>query len=183
MRYAKIRQMDTSNAPGICATLFVQGCSRRCAGCFNPDTWDFNGGKVWSKRCHIQFIELCKQEHIKNICILGGEPLDQDKQLIDLLHDIKQETDKTIWLWTGYEFEDIYIPKNNVVNAQSDVKRYVQKSILQYVDILVDGPFQENTSDKNLIYRGSYNQRIIALQDSIKINKVIHAEEYYNYKE
>jgi anaerobic ribonucleoside-triphosphate reductase activating protein len=179
MKYAKMRAMDINNGPGICATLFVQGCNRHCSGCFNPETWDFNGGQVWNRRCHTQFVEECKKEHIKNVCILGGEPLEQDIQLIELLKDIKKETNKSIWLWTGYQFEDIYKPEGTISTQQFDSEKYIKQSILQYVDILVDGPYVEELADKNLKYRGSSNQRILLLQESIKRSIPILAEEYY----
>lgn len=179
MKYAKIRAMDVNNGPGVCVTLFVQGCDRHCDGCFNPETWNFNNGNAWNKKCHIQFVEECKKDYVKNICILGGEPLEQDAQLIELLKDIKKETDKPIWLWTGYTFEEIYLPTKHITTQQFDIKKFTQQFILQYVDILIDGPFDITKSDKHLKYRGSHNQRIIKLQESIKSNRVILAEEYY----
>ena len=69
MRYALMRSMDINNGPGICASLYVQGCKQHCKECFNPETWDYDGGHLWNRRTELQFIEACKNEHIKNICI------------------------------------------------------------------------------------------------------------------
>lgn len=179
MRYAKMRSLDINNGPGVCATLFVQGCNRNCPGCFNPETHDFNEGLIWNRRCHLQFIEACKAEYIKYVCILGGEPLDQDEDLLHLLKEIKEIVRKPIWMWTGYTFEDVFVPKGYVTNASVNVKRYMQQNILSYVDVLIDGPFVESLSDKNLKYRGSTNQRVLNLQESIKQNTAVLMKEYY----
>jgi anaerobic ribonucleoside-triphosphate reductase activating protein len=157
LRYAKIKNLDIDNAPGICVSLFVQGCSHHCKGCFNPDTWDFDKGKLFDKDIENQFIELCKQSYIKNICILGGEPLDQPKELLLLLNRIKAEIpDKEIWIWSGYTYEDI-LKSNEPIDE-------IRKEILSVVDVLVDGRFIEELADKNLRYCGSTNQRIINLK-------------------
>ena len=153
LRYAKIKDMDIANAPGICVSLFVQGCSHHCKGCFNPDTWDFNGGEIFSRRVEYQFLELCKKEYIKNICILGGEPMDQPEDLLKLLKKVKETVpNKEIWLWTGYIYEDI-------VNSENEAR----KEILNVIDVLVDGPFIEELADKGLRYYGSTNQRVLNL--------------------
>jgi anaerobic ribonucleoside-triphosphate reductase activating protein len=80
MRYASIREMDITNGIGIGVSLFVQGCTHHCKGCFNPETWDFNGGKEWTQDIENKFIELCKRPHIDCVSILGGEPFDQDEK-------------------------------------------------------------------------------------------------------
>lgn len=153
LRYAKIRKTDVDNAPGICVSLFVQGCSHHCKGCFNEETWDFNGGNVFNKRVEHQFLELCKKEYIKNICILGGEPLDQPEDMLALLKKIKEEIpNKHIWLWTGYVYENI---------IESGHKE--RNEILKLVDVLIDGPFVEELADKKLRFCGSRNQRVLEL--------------------
>lgn len=145
MRYAKIRKMDISNGPGIRVSLFVQGCNFHCKGCFNKETWNFNGGKIWDKEIEDEFIKLCKKPHIGAISILGGEPLQQDSDLLNLLKRIKREVDKPISLWTGYKFKDI--PES-------------QREVLKYVDEITDGQFIENLKDYKLEFKGSSNQKV-----------------------
>lgn len=144
MRYAKIRKMDISNGAGIRVSLFVQGCNFHCKGCFNKETWDFNGGKEWNKEIENSFIKFCQQSHITAVSILGGEPLQQDNDLLYLLQRLKKEVNKPISLWTGYKFEDI--PED-------------KKELLEYIDDLTDGQFIEELKDYKLKFRGSGNQK------------------------
>jgi anaerobic ribonucleoside-triphosphate reductase activating protein len=154
LRYAKIRETDIDNAPGICVSLFVQGCSHHCKGCFNSSTWDFNGGMLFDEKIEEQFLNLCKNKYIKNICILGGEPMDQADDLLKLLKKIKEiAPGKGIWIWTGYTYEVL-------LKHGSDST----KEILNIIDVLVDGPFIENLADKNLRFYGSSNQRVLELK-------------------
>ncbi|MBU5331703.1 anaerobic ribonucleoside-triphosphate reductase activating protein [Anaerocolumna aminovalerica] len=145
MRYAKIRYMDISNGHGIRVSLFVQGCNFKCKGCFNQDSWDFNGGKVWTKEIEDNFIELCKKSYIDAISILGGEPLQQDEDLLKLVIRLKKEVKKPISLWTGYNFE-------NIPNSK--------KVILNFIDEITDGQFIEELKDFNLKFKGSSNQHV-----------------------
>jgi anaerobic ribonucleoside-triphosphate reductase activating protein len=145
MRYAKIRDIDIANGTGISVSLFVQGCSFHCQGCFNKSTWDFNKGKEWNKEIEDKFIELCRRDYITHVSILGGEPLQQDESLLLLLKRIKKEVKKPIFLWTGYEFENIPESKINILN---------------YVDRITDGKFIEELKDLNLKFKGSSNQRL-----------------------
>lgn len=135
--------MDIANGDGIGISLFVQGCKFRCDGCFNKDTWDFNGGMKWDFEIENKFIELCRSPFINHVSILGGEPLQQDNDLLNLLIRIKEEINKPIWLWTGYEFQNI--PED-------------KKEVLTYVDQVIDGQFIEELKDYKLKFRGSSNQ-------------------------
>lgn len=137
--------MDISNGAGIGVSLFVQGCKFHCKGCFNKKTWNFNGGKEWNIDIENKFIELCKIEYIDHISILGGEPLQQDNDLVELLKRIKKEVDKPILLWTGYKFENI--PED-------------KKEVLNYVDEVTDGQFIEKLKDYKLKFKGSSNQKL-----------------------
>ena len=159
MRYAKIRKMDISNGIGISCSIFTQGCTHHCNDCFNKETWDFEGGKTWDSQIEYKFIELCKNPHIDCINILGGEPLDQSKDICTLLQNIKNEVDKPIYLWTGYLWEDI-------------LKDISKKEIMKYVDVLIDGKFEKKLQDFNLKLCGSSNQRIIDVQTSLLNNKI-----------
>ena len=162
MRYAQLRRYDISNGPNIRATLFVSGCTHNCKGCFNKDYQDFNYGKEWTSITETVFLCYAKDPKVKGINILGGEPLQQtmDNSLADLLAKIKENTNKPIWLWTGYKLEDV-INNTKVMN------------ILQYVDVLIDGKFEEDKKDLNLMYRGSANQRIINLTKTFEKGEIV----------
>lgn len=110
MNYAQIRSMDISNGEGVGVALFVQGCHFHCKNCFNSDTWDFNSGKEWTSEIKNEFIKLANKPYIKRISILGGEPLakenvDEVKKLVNEIRILLPE--KTIWLYTGFKWEDI----------------------------------------------------------------------------
>lgn len=162
MNYAKIRKFDVSNGPGIRATLFVSGCTNGCKGCFNTELQDFNYGNKWTKEIEDEFISQVKNSNIVGVNILGGEPMDQikDESLLKLLKRIKEETEKSIWLWSGYLYEDI---------ISCDKKN----EILSYVDVLIDGRFEEDKRNISLKYRGSSNQRIIDIIKSKENNEII----------
>lgn len=162
MRYAQLRRYDISNGPNIRATLFVSGCTHNCKGCFNKDYQDFNYGKEWTSITETLFLCYAKDPKVKGINILGGEPLQQtmDNSLADLLAKIKENTNKPIWLWTGYKLEDV-INNTKVMN------------ILQYVDVLIDGKFEEDKKDLNIMYRGSANQRVINLTKTFEKGEIV----------
>ena len=162
MRYAQIREMDITNGKGIACSLFVQGCSHHCKGCFNPETWDFNSGKEWTQDIENKFIELCKRPHIDCVSILGGEPFDQNEHIYWLLKKIKLEVNKPLYLWSGYEYEYL-------------INRDISRGCLMenLIDYLIDGEFQLDKRDLSLKLRGSSNQRIIDVQESLRQNKVI----------
>lgn len=146
MRYNKIRKMDISNGPGVRVSIFTQGCTRHCKGCFNPETWSLSEGKEFDNSTVDKIIDLCSKPQIRGISILGGEPLlpenfEQLKTFTDLFTSVFP--DKDIWIWTGYEFQDI-------------LDWLVQ---LKW-DYVVCGPYVEELRDPSLMYRGSSNQRI-----------------------
>lgn len=153
--------MDIVNGCGVVCSLFLQGCTHHCKGCFNQDTWDFNGGKEWTNATTRKFIELCNKPYIDAVSVLGGEPLDQAKELYDVLLKIKQDTKKPIYLWSGYTYEEI---------IKDDSKFAVVKDC---VDILIDGEFKEELKDLRLQLRGSLNQRVIDVKQSLKKGRLI----------
>lgn len=161
MNYAEIRKFDVSNGPNVRTTLFVSGCTNNCKGCFNKDLQDFNYGTPWSKEIEEEFIGYVKNNNILGVNILGGEPMEQtkDNDLVNLLNRIKNETNKPIWLWSGFLFEDI-------------IKDNKKKEILELVDVLIDGRFILEMRDISLKYRGSSNQRVIDVKKSLVNNEV-----------
>ena len=176
MRYASIRSMDISNGEGAGISLFVQGCHFHCKNCFNKDTWDFNGGKEWTPEVEDKFIELASRPYIKRISILGGEPL-ADENLDGVLNLVNRfrllMPEKTIWLYTGYTFEQImkYEYGNKYINNFNvDALRQI---IVSQVDVLVDGRYIDSQRNISKKWCGSNNQRVINIKESLKQNKII----------
>ena len=154
MRFAQIRKEDISNGPGIRVSLFVQGCNRHCDGCFNPETWDYGKGQIFNRRIQELFLDLGKEKKITGFSILGGEPLDQDERMLELIKKIKERyPDKTIWMWTGHTYEDL-----------TDE----QMEIVKLIDVLVDGPFIISQKCPGKRFRGSMNQRIIDIKKTLE---------------
>lgn len=162
--------MDVSNGEGLGVSLFVQGCHFHCRGCFNPETWDFSGGKEWTNEIKNKFLELAGRSYINRISILGGEPL-CDENVTDvllLIKDLKTKyPNKNIWLYTGYNFDEI-IKRGNTNEQSYWEKRF--EAVLN-VDAVVDGQFQIENQDlynEKIVFAGSTNQRIIKIQDVMK---------------
>jgi anaerobic ribonucleoside-triphosphate reductase activating protein len=159
MRYNTIRQLDIANGPGCRVSLFVQGCSFHCPGCFNPGTQDFEGGKEFTDDSYEAIIELAKPDHISGLSILGGEPLHPKNReaVLKLARSFKTVyPKKTVWLWTGYLLEDVY-----------------EDLVGEGIDVVVDGRFVEELKDLRLKYRGSSNQRVIDLNETTRTGDII----------
>lgn len=147
MRIADIKYPDVANGKGVRVSIFVQGCNRHCKGCFNEETWDFKGGRSFTDRDREKIFEYLSYSWVSGLSVLGGEPLEQDITLADFLAEVKSKfPGKDIWMWTGYKYEEVK-----------------DRTILKYVDVLVDGAFEEDKKDLDLLFRGSSNQRIINL--------------------
>lgn len=159
MRLAGIVRDSIVDGPGIRDVIFLQGCSHRCQGCQNQQTWDYNGGEHWFIGNIIKELDNSSND----ITISGGEPLDQFVHLLRLVQDIKERTDKRIWLYTGYTVKD-------------RIQRVFEK-LAPYVDVVVDGKFVEELKDKELLFRGSSNQRLIDLPKTVKENRIVLWEE------
>ena len=175
MRYAKIHSLDISNGEGVGVAIFVQGCHFHCLGCFNPETWDFNGGKEWNDKIEQKFISLISKPYIKRVSILGGEPLADENveftlHIMSLVGEICEQYNREImvWIYTGYTFEDVCDLKNkqnndplNLVLDWVDGKtsetfdevttkaadKVLRNEILKYCDYLVDGRFEIDKQD------------------------------------
>lgn len=162
MNYAQIRKFDVTNGPGIRTTLFVSGCTHNCKGCFNKEQQDFNYGDPWTKEVERDFIKASINPMIEGINILGGEPMQQinDIDFITLISNLKTIVNKPIWVWTGYTFEQL-------------IKSEAHKKLLSFIDVLIDGKYEEDKKDIMLKYRGSSNQRIINVKESLMQDKLI----------
>ena len=161
MRYNKIRKMDIADGPGVRVSIFMQGCAFHCKNCFNPETWDFEGGQEFTDETIEEVLELCKPNHIVGLSILGGEPwhpnnIEGTRKLAKAFKEKYPE--KSLWGWSGFTFED-YISK--------------QEDTVKYFDVVVDGQYKDELHDPRLEWRGSSNQRVIDVQESLKQNKVI----------
>lgn len=162
MNYASIRKLDVSNSEGISTTVFLSGCTNNCKGCFNKELQDFNYGNLWTINIENKFLEYCKNPNVDNVCILGGEPLQQNKILMkNLIKRINNEVNKPIWMWTGLLWEDILLDNELL-------------EIIKDIDVLVDGPFVESERDLNLKHRGSKNQRIIDVKKSLNVKEIVY---------
>ncbi len=179
MRYAQIRNMDISNGENIGVSLFVQGCRFRCKNCFNPETWDFNDGKEWTEEVENKFFELIDRPYIQRVSILGGEPLANENAstVLDLIKKIKSKhPEKSIWLYTGYTFEELcemYCNEQTYNYLSDNANRHIIFSNLQYVDVIVDGRYVDKLRDLTLKFRGSSNQRVIDIKKTLKENQII----------
>lgn len=163
MNYAEINKVDIANGPGCRVSVFVQGCDFHCKNCFNQNAWDFNGGVVFNDNTIQKILSLCRYEYINGLSILGGEPLHPKNidGILQLMKAFKERfPDKNIWLWTGFKYEDI-----------------TRKEIFNYIDVLVDGQYVDELRDLTLKFRGSSNQRIINIPETIKQNKIILLDE------
>lgn len=158
VRYSGLILNDTSAAPGFCVSFFVQGCPHHCPGCYNPETWDFNGGKEFTEDVLEQIISgLTKNGIQRNLCIMGGEPLCRENAQLTfhIVHAVRKRVPEAkIYIWTGYTIEEI----ENSHNIHPKVY-----SVLQLSDYLIDGPYIAAERDISLPMRGSRNQRIIDL--------------------
>ena len=161
MRYAQIRSLDISNGEGVGIALYTQGCRFHCKNCFNSELWDYTKGKEWSSEVEDYLVSLLSRDYIDRISFLGGEPLSEEnlEDLDNLLNRIRKECpSKKIWMYTGYTYEVI-----------KDRLSYILKNI----DVLVDGLYIDELRDLKLEFRGSSNQRVIDIQNTIKCNEVI----------
>jgi anaerobic ribonucleoside-triphosphate reductase activating protein len=163
-----MRNLDISNGENIGVSLFVQGCHFHCNNCFNSETWDFEGGYSWTEKSIKDFLNLVNRSYIKRVSILGGEPL-TSRNVEEIFHLISTIRNlfptKTIWLYTGFTWEQIMNPTNS-----DDILR---KEIVSQCDVVVDGEYIDELRDITLKWRGSSNQRVIDVKKSIEKGEVI----------
>lgn len=151
--YHEIIKNDVANGEGVCVSFFVQGCPHRCEGCFNEETWDFNSGYTYTPHTKWEIIEAIGANGLeRNFCVLGGEPLaiQNIKMTEEVIQAVRYAYPKIkIFLWTGYQFENLISNSNKAT-----------QNILDYIDVLIDGPFVESLKNLSLNLRGSSNQHI-----------------------
>lgn len=175
MRYSSMRNLDISNGEGVGVSLFVQGCPFHCKNCFNSETWDFNGGKEWTEKTKNKFMELIDRPYIKRISFLGGECL-AEQNLDEILSLVKQIRisfpEKTIWLYTGYSYSEIFRGQSSCL-SQEGLNNFKRREIIKLCDVVVDGEYIDEQKDLALKFRGSKNQHVIDVKQSLAQNKMV----------
>ena len=166
MNYSQLITCDTANGEGVRTSLFVSGCTNHCPGCFNQEAQDFNYGKLYTQDTENILLDCIKQPYISGLSILGGDPLCQDDMGLITLNFLAHKVHslgKTVWLWTGFKWENF-----NFTNNFS-----LQSLLLSACDVVVDGPFIEAEKDLTLAFRGSRNQRIIDVRETLGKGEII----------
>lgn len=169
MNYAAIKTHDVANGPGVRVSLFVSGCTHGCKGCFNKEAWDFDYGRPFADKVTNEIIDALKPDYIAGFSLLGGEPFEPSNQevLVRLLRLIKAKyPQKSIWCYTGYLL-DRDLLGDSKVNCEHT------REMLGYIDYLVDGEYVEEKKDLNIKFRGSSNQRLIDVRQSLKGSSVV----------
>ena len=168
MYYADIKYPDIANGLGVRVSLFVSGCRRHCPECFNKEAQDFKYGSIFTDKEVKRIEDYLKLPQVSGLTLLGGEPMEPENriQLLPLCRYFKEHyPEKSIWCYTGYLFDDELVKESK--------QNTVLRLFLQYIDVMVDGPFINDLKDISLRFRGSSNQRIIDVQKSLQENKVV----------
>ena len=173
MHVGEVMTADVANGEGMRVSVFVSGCRNHCKGCFQPQTWDFNYGREYTPEIEQFIIDELSKSYYDGITILGGDPMEPENQepVLRLLRRIKKELpDKNVWSYTGYVYDRDLVPGG---------KRFVDgvtRELLESIDILIDGRFVEELKNLMLNFRGSGNQRIIKMKETLETGKVVLSE-------
>ena len=173
MHVGEVMTADVANGEGMRVSVFVSGCRNHCKGCFQPQTWDFNYGREYTPEIEQFIIDELSKSYDDGITILGGDPMEPENQepVLRLLRRIKKELpDKNVWAYTGYVYDRDLVPGG---------KRFVDgvtRELLESIDILIDGRFVEELKNLMLNFRGSGNQRIIKMKETLETGQVVLSE-------
>ena len=170
MNYHKIEKTSVANGTGIRVVLWVSGCSLHCKGCHNPETWNLNSGRLFDEKAKKELFEALDKPYIQGVTFSGGHPLEDENlnRVYELITNIKDNfPNKDIWLYTGYQFEDI------INNPLRDINTTLRKRIVEQCDVVVDGKYVEELKDITLKWKGSRNQRVIDIKSSFAQEKVV----------
>ena len=185
MFYGNIKDCDVANGPGIRVTLFVSGCTNACPGCFQKQTWDFRYGEAFTDETEQKFLRMLKPSYVRGLTLLGGEPFEPENQraLVPFLKRVRAEApDKDIWCFTGNRLEELTgAAKDGELIMDGDPRQSraarlrceVTDEMLDLIDVLVDGRFVERLKDLSLEFRGSSNQRLIDLPQTIAEGQIV----------
>ena len=160
MRYGQIREFDVANGEGIRSTIFVTGCTHNCYGCFNALYQNFNYGDIWTDKETDKIIKYLQNPVVEGLTILGGEPFQNEIELLKVVRKIKKNVNKSIWIYSGYTYEEILKDENKF-------------KLLKECDVLIDGKFILSLKNFKLKFRGSSNQRIIDIKKTLEKGEVI----------
>ena len=174
MNYATIKPRDIANGPGVRVSLFVSGCTHRCPGCFNREAWDFDYGQPFGQDTIEDILEHLAPDYVQGLTLLGGEPFEPQNQpaIVELLRQIRAKyPKKSIWAFSGYLFDRDILP-----GRLGDPE--ITREYLSYLDVLVDGPFIQSRKNLTLRFRGSDNQRLIDVPESLRRGEVVLWEDW-----
>ena len=166
MKYGNIKPVTIENGLGVRVSFFTSGCRHHCKGCFSECTWDFNYGEEFTEQTLGEVMSMVGRSYISGLTVLGGEPLEPESQesVLNIVKTAKKlYPDKDIWMYTGFVIENI-LNKDSGARCSTNVAR----EIMQYIDTLVDGRFEEDKKDVSLRFRGSANQRIIKVKETLE---------------
>ncbi|MBE7055147.1 MAG: anaerobic ribonucleoside-triphosphate reductase activating protein [Ruminococcaceae bacterium] len=169
MNYATIKKFDIANGPGVRVSLFVSGCRHHCKNCFNKEAWDFNYGVPMTVQIEEEILDACRADHITGLSLLGGEPFEKENRqgLIRLTKKFRERfPQKTIWCYTGFLLDEELLKSQD-----SDVLE-----LLNQIDVLVDGRFVDELKSAELLFRGSSNQRIINVAETLSKGEIVLLE-------
>lgn len=174
MHYATIKPVDIANGPGVRVSLFVSGCTHRCKGCFNEEAWDFQFGKPFTEEVQKQLLSSLDHDYIEGLTLLGGEPMEPSNQesLLPFIKAVREHLPgKTIWCFTGYDFEKDILGKMMKTSA-------VTRELISLFDVMVDGKFVAEKKNLSLKFRGSENQRVLNVKKSLEEGRGVWMEEF-----
>ena len=153
----KIVEDTTVDGPGFRTTVYAAGCPNACPGCHNPQSWDIEAGTLMTTE---EIMQVIRADEFADVTFSGGDPMFQPEEFTKLARAIKEKSRKNIWCYTGYKFERLRHDRR-------------QAELLQYIDVLVDGPYVESLRDRDALFRGSRNQRLIDVQASLREGEVV----------
>ena len=174
MNYIKISKYDTSNGIGIGVVLWVSGCNCHCHNCHNPSTWDFNAGQPFTEDTMQEILSELAKPYISHFTLSGGHPLEYQNinTVYRIVKTVKEKfPNKTIWLYTGYTWEAIL--EQYKIWEDNEVNGICSSDGVSYCDVLVDGRYEDDKRDISLAWRGSSNQRVIDIKESLKQNSIV----------
>ncbi|RUA09369.1 MAG: anaerobic ribonucleoside-triphosphate reductase activating protein [Fusobacteria bacterium] len=161
MKIIKIFKETISDGFGFRYSIYFSGCEHYCEGCHNQETWKGDIGRLLDKEYMDEIVEeINNNSMLDGITLSGGDPFFRPSELLEFLKEIKSKTNKNIWSYTGYTYETL-------------LENPIMRECLDYIDVLVDGKFEQINYDPNLYFRGSSNQRIIDVRESLKNKKII----------
>jgi len=169
MNYGEIKNCDIANGNGVRVTLFVSGCTNRCKGCFQPETWDFNYGEPFTEETEKKILAMLTPSFINGLTLLGGDPFEpkNQRELVKFLRKVRaQHPGKDVWAFSGFTWEEMH-------EEGSYVRTEVTDEMLDMIDVLVDGRFVEELKDITLRFRGSANQRLIDVQKTLAQGEIV----------